>query len=218
VSELAALLTPSSDVVDEYEKEYFVYRVVGVLKSIGPKASEALPALAKAKGTDRILNRAIDDAVLSITTAAPPKPQAATPTLEAVKKDLKDPDDAKRLDAVLTLGKRAAEAAEALPDLARAMKDLDFRVRDAARESAKTVFEVNRKDLPQASVAAYVSGLIGLLHDPEPWLRLQAAKDVSKLGKDAQPALAALATVVNTDPDAIVREAAKNAIDAIKGA
>src|SRR5262249_40121293 len=104
---------------------------------------------------------------------------------------------------------------EALPDLARAMKDLDFRVRDAARESAKIVFEVNRKDLPQASVAAYVGGLIGLLHDPEPWLRLQAAKDLSKLGKDAQPALAALATVVKPDPDAIVREAAKNGVGGI---
>lgn len=116
---------------------------------------------------------------------------------------LSDTEPTRRAEAAASLGHKGTEAKEAVPELAKQLKDDNLRV----RLSAVTA-------LGEIGSADAITPLIGALSDRETTVRRQAARALGKIGPAGKAALPAL-DKTRHDEARIVREAADDAIKKI---
>ena len=177
------------------------------LAKLGPTGKTALPALKEAlKDPDEDVVTAVKRAVQAIGDEAPDP-------VAALVKQLKDKDPIVRLKAIRELTKLGAAARDALPTLQEASKDSDEDVQASAK---RAILAIAAEPVTKPEPPSPTTALLKQLQDKDPLVRIQAARDLGKLGpmaKDAVPAL----TEALKDADEDVRSVAKRSLDAIQG-
>jgi HEAT repeat protein len=134
-----------------------------------------------------------------------PKEELETPRglveVLAVSEDLNESKPAKRIAALLALGRAGEQARAVLPALIEALKDEDPEVRIQAQAALDKIGPPTSEDLPVLSLA---------LQDEAPEVRAFAAGAVAQLGLEARDELPTL-TELADDEDALVSAAAQKA-------
>ncbi|MEN6424342.1 MAG: HEAT repeat domain-containing protein [Phycisphaerales bacterium] len=178
-------------------------RAARSLGELGAKAEPALDALKKALEDE-------DEDVRIVAKRAIERIQLqGNPELNQWIADLKDPDAVVRLRAAKALGDLGGAAAPALAALEQALADED---EDVRRVVQNAIDKINSSGSPK------VRQLIEQLRDKDSLVRLSAAKQLGDLGAEARPALDALKSVRQDDPDEVVRMVAKNALTKLEKA
>ena len=156
----------------------------------------------------------------------------AVPGLQAA---LTDNDSEVRRLSTLALGKIGPAAKPALPALARLLNDKEMSVRLSAAFAAQKIDPANELYVPVLTQAMQmgeggvivsvgnmgrdaqwaVPALIALLKDRRPGIRRLSAETLGKIGPGASSAESSLHTALR-DPDDRVREAAQQALAAIR--
>lgn len=131
---------------------------------------------------------------------------AVTPLVAALKND-KDP--AVRNSAAEALGTLKKLAKDAVPQLLASLKDTDALVRETSAESLADIGLESQKVVP---------ALIELLGDADVNVRCAAATSLGDFKLAALPAVPALEKLIKNDKHLFVREAADDAIAAIRKA
>lgn len=181
------------------EQEPLQEAVVEALGQMGPAARPALPSLAKAVARTADLDLAIQRTTDAILNA--PDSQE----IDLLSQQLRSRDASMRLRAAKALGDIGARARAAIPAITAALNDTDGDVRRAAI-TAWRLIQPNAKP-----TEALMRAIAADLTDPDPSLRLMAARTLGRIGPLAAPAAATL-EMLRTDPDPDVRRAAAEAI------
>jgi hypothetical protein len=202
-----------------YEKNFLWLHVVRAIGTFGPPALELLPDLCSIRGTDTILDNAIDDARQKVqakpaAVAPDAKPKQPGKHADALDK-LKTGAVADQLGAASSLGsatKADADAADVLNGLLTMAKktDADANVRIVAMGSAKKVADALGK-----TKTDYLNALTDIVPaEKDAQVFAAVARSLADLKADAKCALLAL-QVRATDSDPDIQAAAKNASAAI---
>ncbi len=163
------------------------------LARLGPRASEAVPALVAALN-DPDMGVRWHSAVALGTMG----PRAVEPLVGALKGTI----PITRQGAALALGRMGPGAAGALHPLMDALRDTDASVRERSAEAL---------GMMGVGAAAAVGALVRLLADSDPYLEGKAAEALGKIGQEAVPAL----TVALQDRECTVRWCAAIALGRI---
>jgi HEAT repeat protein len=170
------------------------YQAIVAVGQMGTGATEAAPALVKAKGIAPAYDQAIDVALGNILQ----QPGGGVYSLIGA---LGDNDPSVRLMAAKALRRYPPDVAPVLPALREAAaKDPDLDVRRVAGESVRLVTQDE------------VTRLAQLLNDKDENVRLLAAKALGRMGLSAAAAAPALKEAAAKDSDPDVRAVAKNAL------
>src|SRR5439155_24450488 len=141
--------------------------------------------------------RDADEAVMSFSLfcilALATPPGAPPPAVTALTHELHSPNTITRSRAARELGALKEEAGAAVPDLARALADVDQFV---AREAAEALGKIG---------AAAVPALRKALWSDDARVRLRALMALSRCCPQDPPTIALLARTLKEDPDANVR-------------
>ncbi len=179
--------------------------IVRAVGDIGLPARPAIPALVRNVGKDRDLDRAVQESVARILSAAHVSEEVAV-----LARLLKSADPGERLRAAKQLFALGPDARAALPELTAALLDPD---RDVSRQVLLALQAIR----PGAGASKQAIGVYARdLSDPDEAVRLRAAKALAKLGPAARPALPALQAAARNDPDEDVRRVAADAIARIQ--
>jgi hypothetical protein len=139
---------------------------------------------------------------------------AAPPEVEALIKQLKDPNEVVRLKAAKELGKLKEKAKDAIPALAAATEDADEDVRTVAKRSLAAIKEVAGK-VDAVEADEKLVPLIKDLKAKDNKTRLAAIAKLEEMGPDAKAAGAALVEFGMMSPAPAVKEAANAAFEKI---
>lgn len=176
--------------------------VLVALGEIGPPARNAIPEMVRSSGQNIDLDRAVKQSVNRILTG----PERLDIALLISR--LNDRDPAVRLQSVKSLSLAGADAAGAVPALTISLGDPDADVRRAA---VSAIREISPQTRPTDAV--YKVHILDL-QDPDPGIRLRAAKTLGDFGPKAAIALLPLQQLLN-DTDRDVRRVALDAINRI---
>lgn len=175
-----------------------------VLAALGPQAVEAVPALVEVLPESEPL--AQREILMALAAIGPPA-QAAVPRIAPL---LEDENAQVRYGAAYALGKIGPAAAEAVPNLLAQLTSEDsfYRVISAWALShvAPRKAEVTRAIAPL---------LVGALRHERPFVRVEAAEALGRLGPAARPAVRELERAATTDPNERVRKTAAAALEKI---
>jgi HEAT repeat protein len=186
------------------ETEEVRAKAAAILGRIGPPAKAAVPALIKALSDKNPETR---NEVLFALGAIGPDAKDAVPTISRA---LAAPDKNVCYSACYALGKIGPAAKPCCAELQKCLAGDDPFL---AMASAWALAHIDPKD-PQTAAKA-VPVLMRALRDPDPLTRVQAAESLGLFGPLAGGAAAALSKL-SGDQNAQVREAAANALKAIR--
>ncbi len=173
-----------------------------ILSRIGANASAAVPALIKL--LDEADNAKIKrETILTLGAIGP----AAAPALPKLLKLLKDADVETKYALTYAIGQLGPKAADANPQLLELVGSQDRFLRVSALWA---LLKVNPGDKEIGEYA--VPHLINALSDSRPGVRAEMAGVLGELGPLAKDAIGALQKLANTDPDALVRDVATEAL------
>jgi HEAT repeat protein len=191
------------------------------LRTFGPAAKEAIPALLKAIRESEQLTDTLESLTIEVESRPTISGLLASKTLADRARDslaamgppgvaaltelLKDPEAGHRCAAALTLRSLGPKARAAVPQLTQALSDGDPRVRRSAAEALGAVGPAARAAVP---------GLAGVLKDNAVWVRSSAAEALGQIGPAAGTALPSLTDALK-DRSAEVRTQAAVALDMI---
>jgi HEAT repeat protein len=157
--------------------------VIHLLGAMGPNANSAVPALKRVLGTSNVEVAAALVAIGSADAVA-----AAKPVLLAA---LKDPNGPHAKMAVESLGQLGPRAADAVPQVRRALNAVNP---DTRLQAAITLADLG-------DTAAATEALAGLIKDKELHGRFAALQKLSDMGPKAKAAVGALIEVLSDDTD-----------------
>jgi HEAT repeat protein len=171
------------------------------LGRIGPPARDGLPTLKERARSDPApeVRRAAISAIASVGDGDSESISALVAILESA-------DDDGRLAAARTLGgDPKCKVAEAIPALARRLKDPSAKVREQAAESLGAMAPVSAPAVPALTEA---------LRDSQAEVRAEAAEALERLAAYARPAVPELMAALN-DPDPKVRSEVAGTLERI---
>jgi HEAT repeat protein len=178
-------------------------RAAMLVAYLGPKAKEAVPALAAALADeDPAVRREVLFALAAIGADA-------ASAAAAIQKSLADPETRNRATAAFALGRIGPSAAAAVPQLQAELTSHDPLVRVASAYGLVFVAPDNEAIARQA-----LPVLMQGLQNPLAAARRGAAEALGRLGKQARGAEGALRMATH-DPDESVRKAALEALEKI---
>lgn len=169
------------------------------LSTIEAPAAEVVAPLAKS------LDREATVAALRALSVFGPDAAPALPKLIEILND-KSREPEIRWNAARTIGKMHAAAASAIPDLVSHLEDPADRLREHAAEALGDIG-------PEAAVA--IEPLVKTLGDSYFKARRDAVRSLGQIGPAARSAVPAIEKLKD-DPEALVRDAAKTALERIQ--
>jgi HEAT repeat protein len=179
---------------------------VAVIRQLGPKAKDAVPALAEElKDPDAAYRREVCFALASIGPGA-------KPAVPALVKALSDADEGVRHIATYALGKIGPDAAAAAPDLKKNLASDDLFLKTA---SVWALVHIEPKDLDFRVKAVPILAK-ALAESDRERVRMEVATTLGEIGPTAKDAIPALEKRVAEDDSAAVREAAEMALKKIR--
>lgn len=167
---------------------------------VNTDAARAVPALTQLLESD---------AAVPVIRALSVYREHARPALEkllVIMQDRSLPSEV-RWNAVRTVGKMGAAGVDAVPVLIRLMKDDEPTVREHAAEAVGDIGPPARDAIP---------ALVQTLNDSYFKARRDAVRSLGQVGPEARSAVAAIEPLL-ADPEALVRDAARNTIETLTG-